>query len=64
MYKFSWKSEDCGDTGDGICVEGHKKATESAGISGVDWNSFDFYSLPNEYIFLPISNANHIPQSL
>ena len=33
---------------------GQNNVTESAGISGVDWNSYDFYSLPVKYILIPI----------
>ena len=40
------------------------KATESAGISGVDWNSYNLYFLPTKYILLPILNVIPIPQSL
>ena len=55
-----WKSDGCGDIDNEIGVEGHNKATESAGISGVNWNSSDFYSLPSKYIVRPISNASTI----
>ena len=34
--KILWESENCGDTGNGIGAEGHNKATEIAGISGLD----------------------------
>ena len=36
IHKFLWKPEGCRDTGKEIGVEGHNKATDSAGISGVD----------------------------
>ena len=64
IHKILWRSEGCGDTDDEIGVEGHNKATESAGISGVDWNSCDFYSLPGKYVVLPISNVSSTPKNL
>ena len=48
----------------GLVQRGQNKATESAGISGVDWDSYDFYSLPIKYILIPILNVIPIPQSL
>ena len=48
----------------GLVQRGRNKATESARISGVDQNSYDFYSLPIRYILLPILNVIPIPQSL
>ena len=48
----------------GLVQRGQGKVTESAGISGVDWNSYDFYSLPIKYISIPILNVIAIPQSV